>query len=51
MGFSVFVEILNIRRQSRVAKPIELHDPYHETTAADGEPEGEPAEEGESAST
>lgn len=34
MGFAVFVEILNIRRSSKQAKPLKMHDPYHET----GEP-------------
>ncbi|HXG59328.1 MAG TPA: TerC family protein [Thermoanaerobaculia bacterium] len=29
MGFSVFVEMLNIRLR-RVSKPVKLHDPYHE---------------------
>jgi len=29
MGFSVFVEVLNIRFK-RVAKPVKLHDGYHE---------------------
>ena len=29
MAFSVFVEVLNIRIK-RVAKPVKLHDPYHE---------------------
>jgi predicted tellurium resistance membrane protein TerC len=30
MGFSVFVEILNIRRSSKTGKPLQMHDPYHE---------------------
>jgi predicted tellurium resistance membrane protein TerC len=30
MGFSVFVEILNIRRSSKRAKPLKMHDPYRE---------------------
>jgi predicted tellurium resistance membrane protein TerC len=30
MGFSVFVELLNIRLK-RVGKPVKLHDGYHET--------------------
>jgi predicted tellurium resistance membrane protein TerC len=30
MGFSVFVEALNIRRSSKSSKPIKMHDPYHE---------------------
>jgi predicted tellurium resistance membrane protein TerC len=29
MGFSVFVELLNVRFRT-VAKPVKLHDPYHE---------------------
>jgi predicted tellurium resistance membrane protein TerC len=29
MGFSVFVEVLNIQFRRR-AKPVKLHDPYHE---------------------
>ena len=33
MGFSVFVEMLNIRFR-RAAKPVQLHDPYHEKEAA-----------------
>ena len=43
MGFAVFVEILNIRRSSKRAKPLKMHDPYHElgepiAVADDGEP-------------
>ena len=34
MGFAVPVEILNIRRQSKSAQPLKMHDPYRET----GEP-------------
>ena len=34
MGFAVLVEILNIRRQSKNAQPLKMHDPYRET----GEP-------------
>jgi len=34
MAFAVLVEMLNIRRSSKLAKPVKLHDPYHET----GEP-------------
>jgi len=30
MGFAVFVEALNIRRSSRVSRPVHMHDPYHE---------------------
>ena len=30
MGFAIFVEILNIRRSSKLAKPLKMHDPYHE---------------------
>ncbi len=30
MGFAVFVEALNIRWSSRNAKPLKMHDPYHE---------------------
>ena len=45
MAFAVFVEILNIRRSSKQAKPLRMHDPYHEL----GEPiaiaeDAEPAE-------
>jgi predicted tellurium resistance membrane protein TerC len=29
MGFSVFVELLNVRFRT-VSKPVKLHDPYHE---------------------
>jgi predicted tellurium resistance membrane protein TerC len=32
MGFSVFVEVLNIRFR-RASKPVKLHDSYHEETA------------------
>ena len=32
MGFSVFVEVLNVRLR-RVHKPVKLHDSYHEPTA------------------
>ncbi len=42
MGFAVFVEILNIRRSSNTAKPLQMHDPYHEL----GEPRAV-AEQGE----
>ena len=34
MGFAVFVEVLNIRRSSKISKPLKMHDPYHEV----GEP-------------
>jgi hypothetical protein len=30
MGFSLLVEILNIRRSSKMNKPLHMHDPYHE---------------------
>ena len=40
MGFSVFVEILNIRRSRKSNKPLKMHDPYHET----GEPIAAPEE-------
>ena len=30
MGFAVFVEALNIRRSSKMSKPLKMHDPYHE---------------------
>ncbi len=30
MGFAVFVELLNIRRSSKVSRPLKMHDPYHE---------------------
>jgi len=30
MGFAVLVEVLNIRRSSKKASPIRMHDPYHE---------------------
>ena len=43
MGFAVFVEILNIRRSSKQAKPLKMHDPYHELGEA-GEPIAVPAE-------
>ena len=33
MGFSVFVEVLNIRFK-RVSKPVKLHDSYHDDAAA-----------------
>ena len=34
MAFAVMVEALNIRRSTKLAKPLKMHDPYHET----GEP-------------
>ncbi len=34
MGFALLVELLNIRRSSKMSKPLKMHDPYHET----GEP-------------
>jgi len=45
MGFAVLVEILNIRRSSKTAEPIKLHDPYRELgePIAAGGGEGEPA--------
>ncbi|HYH05880.1 MAG TPA: TerC family protein [Thermoanaerobaculia bacterium] len=33
MGFSVFVEVLNIRFR-RISKPVKLHDGYHDETGA-----------------
>jgi predicted tellurium resistance membrane protein TerC len=30
MGFSVFVEFLNIQFKRKSAKPVQFHDPYHE---------------------
>jgi predicted tellurium resistance membrane protein TerC len=33
MGFSIFVEVLNIRFRSK-ARPVQLHDAYHEETKA-----------------
>ena len=39
MGFSVFVELLNIRWSSRNSKPLKMHDPYHEL---DGSGDGSP---------
>jgi hypothetical protein len=44
MGFAVFVEILNIRRSSKRAKPLKMHDPYHEA----GEPIAGAADDAES---
>jgi predicted tellurium resistance membrane protein TerC len=44
MGFAVFVEILNIRRSSKRAKPLKMHDPYHEA----GEPLAAAADDAES---
>ena len=35
MGFSVFVELLNVRFR-RMSKPVKLHDAYHDTTGAPG---------------
>jgi predicted tellurium resistance membrane protein TerC len=48
MGFSVFVEILNIRRQSKVAEPVRMHDPYREQGRRD-DAAGESPTEGEAA--
>jgi predicted tellurium resistance membrane protein TerC len=42
MGFAVLVEILNIRRSSKTAEPVKLHDPYREL----GEPIAAAAEVG-----
>jgi predicted tellurium resistance membrane protein TerC len=36
MGFSVFVEALNIRWSSRNSKPLKMHDPYHELSETPG---------------
>jgi predicted tellurium resistance membrane protein TerC len=36
MGFSVFVEALNIRWSSRNSKPLKMHDPYHEVSESPG---------------
>ena len=36
MGFAVFVEALNIRWSSRNAKPLKMHDPYHEIDETSG---------------
>jgi predicted tellurium resistance membrane protein TerC len=45
MGFSLLVEILNIRRSSKMNKPLHMHDPYHEIgepiAVADDDPEAE----------
>jgi predicted tellurium resistance membrane protein TerC len=45
MGFAVFVEALNIRWSSRNAKPLKMHDPYHEL---EGPAEGSAPETGAS---
>ena len=37
MAFSVVVEILNMRLR-RKGEPVDLHDPYHQTSAADQAP-------------
>ena len=48
MGFAVLVEMLNIRRSSKVSEPLKMHDPYHEMgepiAVADEDGEQEPAE-------
>jgi predicted tellurium resistance membrane protein TerC len=36
MGFSVFVEALNIRRSSKTFEPLKMHDPYHEAGETPG---------------
>jgi predicted tellurium resistance membrane protein TerC len=36
MGFSVFVELLNLRMRSRKDAPVQLHDPYVAEPAAPG---------------
>ena len=36
MGFSVFVEALNIRWSSADSEPLKMHDPYHEVGDAPG---------------
>ena len=33
MAFSVFVEFLNMRIRGRAKKPVDLHDPYHDSEA------------------
>jgi predicted tellurium resistance membrane protein TerC len=43
MGFAVLVEMLNIRRSSKVSEPLKMHDPYHEM----GEPIAIADEDGE----
>ncbi|MEX1295136.1 MAG: TerC family protein, partial [Candidatus Limnocylindrales bacterium] len=48
MGFSIFVEMLNIRRSSKKARPLQMHDPYHElgepiSVAADDDEAADPA--------
>ena len=42
MGFAVLVEILNIRRSSKKAKPLRMHDPYHEMGAPESAASEEP---------
>ena len=44
MGFSVFVEALNIRWSSRNTKPLQMHDPYHEVGEAGVGPAGSAAD-------
>jgi hypothetical protein len=33
MGFSVFVEMLNLRLRGKAAQPVTLHEPYREAVA------------------
>jgi predicted tellurium resistance membrane protein TerC len=33
MGFSVFVEMLNLRMRGRAAEPVTLHEPYRKAVA------------------
>ena len=46
MGFAVFVEVLNIRRSSKKAKPLRMHDPYHELGEPIAAAEGAEASDG-----
>jgi predicted tellurium resistance membrane protein TerC len=34
MAFSILVEVLNMQLRKRAKKPVELHDPYHDTGQA-----------------
>jgi predicted tellurium resistance membrane protein TerC len=34
MAFSILVEVLNMQLRKRAKKPVELHDPYHDTGEA-----------------
>mgnify|MGYP001551383936 CR=1 FL=1 len=45
MGFALLVELLNIRRSTKMSKPLKMHDPYHEM----GEPMPAQAEDSEPA--